>query len=73
MTSLATKLRMRVGATYRVGGILHDYLGPAISPETGRLVHAFRRREWRPDTPDQLLVTLVAECEIQRAVTIWPA
>ena len=58
-----------VGSPYRVDGILHDYLGQAMTPETGKLVHAFRRREWRPDTPGQHLVTLVDEDSVERSVS----
>ena len=69
MTAFGTVFRLDVGSAYLVRGILHDYLGPALTPETGGLVHAFRRREWRPNTRDQLLVTLVPENEIEGSVT----
>lgn len=67
--SFAATIRLNGGSTYRVNGVLHDYLGPTVSPDTGGLLHAFRRREWRPDTPDQLPVTLVPDAEVGWSVT----
>ena len=45
----------------RVDGVAHSYLGPAHLPDTGETVHVFARREWLPDTPEQLPMTLVPE------------
>jgi hypothetical protein len=69
VTAPTSFVRLSVGSIYRVNGVLHDYLGPAISPDTGGLIHAFGRREWLPDIPDQLLVTLITETSLNRSVT----
>lgn len=69
LITLTTSVRLVVGSRYRVDGVMHDYLGPALSPGDGGRVHAFRRREWRPDTPDQLLITLVPDASVALSVT----
>ncbi|MGH8952674.1 MAG: hypothetical protein ACRDX9_14795 [Acidimicrobiia bacterium] len=73
MTAIRSIPHLNVGSAYLVNGILHDYLGPAIAPDSGGRVHAFRRREWRPNTPDQLLVSLVAEDAVEGSVTRFGA
>lgn len=60
---------LRVGLRYRVSGILHEYLGPARLPDEAETVHVFLRNEWRPDTPGQLPLTLVAGAAVRQSVT----
>lgn len=52
-----------------MGGVLHEYLGPARLPERSDIVHVFLRNEWRPNTPDQLPLTLVYESDLASSVT----
>lgn len=52
MTAPTSSVRLNLGSSYRVNGILHDYLGRAISPDTVSLIHAIGRRERLPDIPD---------------------
>lgn len=60
---------LRVGARYRVEGILHVYVGPALLPASHRPVCVFERAEWRPNTADQLLFTLIDEVGVPNSVT----
>ncbi len=60
---------LRVGIRYRVSGILHEYLGPAHLHGEAEKVHVFLRNEWRPDTPDQLPLTLVPGPAVGQSVT----
>lgn len=62
-------MRLLIGLRYRVEGILHEYLGPARLPDGSKLAHVFLRNEWRPNTPSQLPLTLVAEDDVDEAVT----
>lgn len=62
-------MRLLIGLRYRVEGILHEYLGPARLPDGSKLAHVFLRNEWRPNTPGQLPLTLVAEDDVDDAVT----
>ena len=54
---------------YRVHGILHDYVGSALLPDSHRMVRVFCRAEWRPNTDDQLAFTLVDDTAIPNSVT----
>ena len=65
---VTTPKRLAIGLRYRVDGILHEYLGPAQLPDRGGIAHVFLRNEWRPDTPGQLPLTLVAEDHVDRSV-----
>lgn len=69
MAPRSTIVGLDVGSAYQINGVLHDYLGPAQAMERGAIVHAFRRREWRPGTADQYPVTLVPESEVKVGVT----
>ena len=60
---------LRVGARYRVEGILHVYVGPALLPASHRPVCVFERAEWRPNPADQLPFTLVDEIGVPESVT----
>lgn len=62
-------MRLLIGLRYRVGGILHEYLGPARLPGGAEIAHVFLRNEWRPDTAGQLPLTIVAEPEVDDTVT----
>lgn len=62
-------MRLLIGLRYRVEGILHEYLGPARLPDGSGLAHVFLRNEWRPNTSGQLPLTLVAEDDVDDAVT----
>jgi hypothetical protein len=64
---VTTPKRLTIGLRYRVDGILHEYLGPAQLPDS-EIAHVFLRNEWRPDTPGQLPLTLVAESQVDRSV-----
>lgn len=61
-------MRLLIGLRYRVGGILHEYLGPAYLPGGSKIAHVFLRNEWRPHTPGQLPLTLVEESEVEETV-----
>lgn len=65
----ARVIRLRVGQRCRVNGVLHTYLGPAHLDDTKTVVHVFHRDEWRPQTPDQLGVTLVRDRDLTTSVT----
>lgn len=62
-------MRLLIGLRYRVEGILHEYLGPARLPGGSELAHVFLRNEWRPNTPGQLPLTIVAEPEVDDTVS----
>jgi hypothetical protein len=62
-------MKLFIGLRYRVGGILHEYLGPARLPGGSDIAHVFLRNEWRPNTPDQLPLTLVEESKVEESVT----
>ncbi|HEY5890182.1 MAG TPA: hypothetical protein VIW94_05740 [Acidimicrobiia bacterium] len=59
----------RSGVTYRVDGILHEYLGLASVSDGDTPVHVFMRREWRPLTSGQMPFTVISEKEISKSVT----
>ena len=60
---------LRSGSTYRVNGILHEYLGPAGLPADRGPAHVFLRCEWRPNTPSQFPFTLVPDKAVEASVT----
>jgi hypothetical protein len=62
-------VHLLIGLRYRVDGILHEYLGQAFLPHSDTIAHVFLRNEWRPDTPDQLPLTIVEDSEIEETVT----
>ena len=62
-------MRLLIGLRYRVDGILHEYLGEAVLPHANTTAHVFLRNEWRPNTPDQLPLTIVRTSDIEEAVT----
>lgn len=62
-------MRLLIGLRYRVEGILHEYLGPALLPDSSKVAHVFLRNEWRSSTPGQLPLTLVEEDDVDDAVT----
>jgi hypothetical protein len=62
-------MQLLIGLRYRVDGILHEYLGRAFLPGSDRIAHVFLRNEWRPDTPDQLPLTLVDDSQADEMVT----
>lgn len=66
---ISALMRLLIGLRYRVEGILHEYLGTAQLPNDSGLAHVFLRNEWRPNTPGQLPLTLVAEDDVADAVT----
>lgn len=68
ITTSGRSLRLRVDQRCRVDGILHAYLGPAHLDDEEELLHAFARCEWRPNAPDQLLVTLVRDRDLAASV-----
>jgi hypothetical protein len=57
-----------IGLRYRVNGILHEYLGEALLPDGDEVGHVFLRNEWRPNTPNQLPLTIVAQPQVGQAV-----
>lgn len=61
--------KLTIGLRYRVNGILHEYLGEAGLPSGGGLAHVFLRNEWRPNTPDQLPLTIVDDDAVEELVT----
>lgn len=61
-------VRLAMRRRYRVNGILHEYLGKALSPDHQSTVHVFRRNEWRPNTPDQFPLTIVLDADIDHTV-----
>lgn len=61
-------MKLLIGLRYRVEGILHEYLGPARLPGGSDIAHVFLRNEWRPNTPDQLPLTLVEESKVDETV-----
>lgn len=62
-------MRLLIGLRYRVEGVLHEYLGSARLPDGSGIAHVFLRNEWRPDTPDQLPLTLVADGNVDESVS----
>lgn len=62
-------VRLLIGLRYRVDGILHEDLGRSILPGSDSIAHVFIRNEWRPDTPDQLPLTLVEDSHAEELVT----
>jgi hypothetical protein len=62
-------MQLLIGLRYRVEGILHEYLGPARLPGESGIAHVFLRNEWRPNTPDQLPLTLVEASAVEAVVT----
>lgn len=62
-------MKLFIGLRYRVEGILHEYLGPALLPGGSDIAHVFLRNEWRSETPGQLPLTLVEESKVDRVVT----
>lgn len=62
-------VKLFIGLRYRVHGILHEYLGPARLSGESDIVHVFLRNEWRPDTRDQLPLTLVKQSAVDDSVT----
>lgn len=67
-TTTSGSPRLRVDQRCRVDGILHVYLGPTRLDDDEDLLHAFARCEWRPNTPDQLPVTLVRHTDLAASV-----
>lgn len=61
-------MKLFIGLRYRVGGILHEYLGPARLPGGSDIAHVFLRNEWRPNDPGQLPLTLVEESTVDELV-----
>jgi len=57
-----------IGLRYRVGGILHEYLGEALLPDESGVAHVFLRNEWRPNTAQQLPLTLIREDDVELTV-----
>jgi hypothetical protein len=62
-------VQLLIGLRYRVDGILHEYLGRASLPGSDSIAHVFIRNEWRPDTPNQLPLTLVEDSHAGDMVT----
>ena len=62
--------RLIIGLRYRVEGILHEYLGSALLPDSTQVAHVFLRNEWRPNTPNQLPLTLVHEADVGHTVAM---
>jgi hypothetical protein len=62
-------VHLLIGLRYRVGWILHEYLGRAFLPGSDSITHVALRNEWRPDTPDQLPLTLVEDSQAEEMVT----
>ena len=62
-------LRIQIGDSCRVDGVIHSYLGDAHLPDGEGIVYVFARREWLPDTPGQLPVTLVRD-DMTSSVTL---
>lgn len=60
--------KLIIGLRYRVDGILHEYLGPALLPGGTDVAHVFLRNEWRPNTLGQLPLTLVDETGLDESV-----
>ena len=61
-------VHLLIDLRYRVGGILHEYLGQAFLPGSDSIAHVFLRNEWRPDTPNQLPLTLVEDSQAEEMV-----
>jgi hypothetical protein len=61
-------MQLLIGLRYRVDGILHEYLGQAALPRSDALAHVFLRNEWRPNTPDQLPLTIVVDSDVEETV-----
>jgi hypothetical protein len=62
-------VQLLIGLRYRVNGILHEYLGEAVLPHSNTTAHVFLRNEWRPNTPDQLPLTIVRTSDVGKTVT----
>lgn len=62
-------MQLLIGLRYRVDGILHEYLGEAVLPHSDTTAHVFLRNEWRPNTPDQLPLTIVVDSNVEETVT----
>jgi len=66
---VTTSKKLIIGLRYRVSGTLHEYLGEARLPSGEGLAHVFLRNEWRPNTSDQLPLTIVVDDAVDELVT----
>lgn len=62
-------MQLLTGLRYRVDAILHEYLGEAVLPHSDTTAHVFLRNEWRPNTPDQLPLTIAVDSGVEETVT----
>jgi len=66
--AITTAKNLIIGLRYRVGGILHEYIGDALLPDGTGVAHVFLRNEWRPNTAHQLPLTLIREDDVELSV-----